>query len=122
MSLYVVPLLMIRILLGITCILLLFSQAIADETGDATSTVQIGESNLTNSTVNESQQNLQTTNLKSQSLNKDKVAASADEGASSITPSPTVKAASQFKESVGSVYDSDYTEPQPMTFTSGPNC
>lgn len=46
----------------------------------------------------------------------DNMTSVSDNVSSVSTPKPV------YKESVGSVYEADYQEPQPMTFTSYPTC
>ncbi|PWR69966.1 hypothetical protein [Methanospirillum lacunae] len=91
---------MIRTVAILLCTVMLFTVATADETNNTSNSTTSGISNLTN--IMTANQN--TTN----------------QASVQATPTATVKPV--YKESVGSVYEADYQEPQPMTFTSYPTC
>jgi hypothetical protein len=95
---------MIRIAVLIICIFMLVTVVTAEETTATNNSTTSKVSNITNSTNTSQQVSLEN---------------SAMTGTDS-TPTPTPKPV--YKESVGSVYESDYTEPQPMTFISYPTC
>jgi len=117
---------MIRTVTILICITLLFVAVIADETNNTTNSTS-GTPNLTNVT-NESQILSNTTftadNLtNSSSLKSDTETSSLESDSQTtaqVTPAATEKPV--YKLSVGSVYEADYQEPQPMTFTSYPTC
>ncbi len=97
---------MIRVLtLFITCILFLSVSVIAADTGSVNNSTSLDSLNLTNATTNTTQQALPNTTSQEDI---------------EVSPTPTVKPV--YKQSIGSVYEADYTEPEPMTFTSYPTC
>ncbi len=114
---------MIRTIALLTCIAMLFGAVIAEDTNSTTNST----SNLTNAT-NASQNLTNTTGtadkLADSSSLKLKGSTSAlkssSQAGAQVTSAATQKPV--YKESVGSVYEADYQEPQPMTFTSYPTC
>lgn len=97
---------MIRIFaLFIVSILFLSISVIAADTSLVNNSTSSDSFNLTNATTNTTQQALP--NTTSQEITK-------------VSPTPLVKPV--YKQSIGSVYEADYTEPEPMTFTSYPTC
>ncbi|WP_319579550.1 hypothetical protein [uncultured Methanospirillum sp.] len=114
---------MIRTVALLTCIVMLFGAVIAEDTNSTTNST----SNLTNAT-NISQTLTNTTiaadNLtNSSSLTTEGGAPDmngSNQATAQVAPAATQKPV--YKQSVGSVYEADYQEPQPMTFTSYPTC
>lgn len=119
---------MIRIIISITCILFLFSQVSAEEIGNTNNTGPAWALNLSNTTTNASQQvPLNTTQGENQSVLSSRFNGTDGDSRNSIIPdhgktSAPLKPEPVYKESVGSTYDPDYTEPQPMTFTYSGSC
>lgn len=125
-----------RILL-FTTILILISPMMADEAGLLNNTTMIGEQNLSNVTGNESAVNFENTsiarglnqtgfqvnetgvNLTNATTEGDSnltISQATEEGKSenqSVEPTPTPV----YKLSIGSVYESDYKEPEARTFS-----
>ncbi|MDD1729261.1 MAG: hypothetical protein LUQ50_09335 [Methanospirillum sp.] len=94
-----------RFTLFITSILFLSITVIAADIGSVNNSTTSDSLNLTNATANTTQQALP--NTTSQEITE-------------TSPTPTTKPV--YKQSIGSVYEADYTEPEPMTFTSYPTC
>ena len=124
---------MIRAVLIITSLLILISPLIADDTGILNNTTTSGEQNLSNSTGNSTPPFFENTttpfgqnlthnlgnetalNLTNSSAGDDTNLTNKDEKLESTGVSPTPKPV--YKQSIGSVYNSDYTEPQPRIFS-----
>ena len=128
---------MVQRILLFTVVLVLISPMMADETGLFNNTTMIGEQNLSNMTGNESAVGFGNISL-SQGLNltgfegnetEVNLTNATTEGDSTLPVSPAPKKAKTetqsveptptpaYKLSIGSVYESDYKEPEPRTFT-----
>nr|WP_319538993.1 hypothetical protein [uncultured Methanospirillum sp.] len=114
---------MIRTVALLTCIVMLFGAVIAEDTNSTTNST----SNLTNAT-NISQTLTNATIAADNLTNSSSLTAEggaldmngSNQATAQVTPAATQKPV--YKQSVGSVYEADYQEPQPMTFTSYPTC